>query len=883
MNNTTTPAWVDASALNDALTSTQEYLPALRKVLKEGKQSLLDRFKDGDDIETLIHDQAHLIDVLLAHVWNKHFPAESEQAALIAVGGYGRGELHPGSDIDLLLLFDQDSIEPNKEHIEGFLTLLWDIGLEVGQSVRTIDDCVEQAKQDITVITNLIEARLLCGSEHLFNDMLTATGPDKIWPSDRFFAAKSEEQHNRHSRFGDTSYKLEPNIKENAGGLRDIQMVGWITRRHFGVTNLHDLNDQEFLTEEEHIALAEGRRLLWKIRFALHMLSKRSEDRLLFDYQKTIALSFGYNDGEHNLAVEQFMRQYYRTVMELDRLNEMLLQLFNEVILQSNDSSEPTPLNRRFQLTKGYIEVSHEKVFEQYPYALLEVFLLLQMHPEAKGVRASTIRLIRASLHLMNDEARNDLRSRSIFMEIMRQPNGITHQIRRMNRYGVLEAYLPAFANIVGRMQYDLFHHYTVDEHILFVLRNLRRFTVKEFSDEFPLCSELINKIAKPELLYLAGLYHDIAKGRGGDHSELGEQEAISLCQDHGLGQYDTNLVAWLVKNHLVMSMTAQRKDITDHEVIAEFAEKVGDQTHLDYIYLLTVADIRGTSPDLWNSWKDSLLKELYKATKIALRDKKSGSASQEAIINSKKTDVHKTLNDIDISAKDVDSIFANLDDDYLLRYSAEEIIWHIQCIIQNEHVTQPLICIRQDNKLGSASIFIYGPIVPHMFASVTATLERAGLTVVDARIISSTNQYTLDTYQVLENSGENISDENRLQEIKLALEEHLSTQSPASITINRRIPRQHKHFKITTRISASMDEHNQRTILDVITADRPGVLSRIGEAFRLCNIELQNARITTLGMRIEDVFYITNDKYLPLTEEQFQRLRDTLMDLLDD
>jgi [protein-PII] uridylyltransferase len=873
---------LDTRQLDTDLSSTSEPIAVFRETLRKGKQTLQDRFEANEDIETIVRDYAHMIDEILQRAWRHTFGDSYHQAALIAVGGYGRQELHPGSDIDLLLLFDKDNLESSRKTIETFLTMLWDIGMEVGQSVRTIDDCVNESIQDVTVITNLVESRFLDGSLDLFGQMTEATSIDRIWPSDQFFEAKYEEQKRRHLRFDDTAYKLEPNIKESPGGLRDIHMIGWVAKRHFGARDLHELVGYNFLTEDEYHSLIQGQNLLWKIRFALHILTGRREDRLLFDHQKTLALSFGFNDDGHNRAVEQFMQQYYRTVMELDRLNEMLLQHFQEAILYAQEPATPTPINSRFQVTRGFIEVTHDNVFKHYPYALLEIFLLLQLHPELKGVRATTIRLIRANKDLIDDTVRNDLRTNSIFMEILRQPSGITHELRRMNRYGILAAYLPPFANIVGRMQYDLFHHYTVDEHILFVVRNLRRFTIPEFYDEYPLCSELIQSIAKPELLYIAGLYHDIAKGRGGDHSELGEDEAIHFCRSHGLGEYDTRLVAWLVRNHLIMSMTAQRKDLSDPEVIHEFAALVDDQTHLDYIYLLTVADIRATNPETWNSWKDALLRELYYATRKTLRMRTVELFTSKELINSKKHDALKLLKDSEFTRDMADNIWSRLPQEYFVRYNPEVMAWHLQIIGHAQSTDLPLIRVQLDELRGTTCIFIYGPTRLNQFATTTACLERIGLNVVDARIIGTDDRYTLDTYQVLEQNLNTLHDSRRLDEIRDALQQELTREDTDDIVVRRRLPRQYKHFDINTEISFSQDDHNHRTILEVTTADRPGLLSLIGQAFKQCGIRLHKAKIATIGARIEDIFYITNKDRQPLDKEQFMKLEECLLEQLD-
>ncbi len=621
----------------------QALIDGSRRVLREGREGLFQQFDQGVAVTTLVHALSDLTDRVLHDVWTRLL-GDTRDAALAAVGGYGRQELHPSSDVDILILVEPEAEAGLRESIEQLVTFLWDIGLEVGHSVRSPEECAREATGDVTVMTNLIETRLLAGNGALFERMRAATAPTQIWDSAQFFAAKTEEQQARWRKYGDTAYNLEPNIKENPGGLRDIQMIGWVAKRHFSAQQ-PPRPGQPRLPHRARVPDPDrGPALLWRIRFALHRLTGRREDRLLFDYQRTLADQFGFCDGASNLAVEQFMQQYYRTVQQLNRLNEMLLQLFREAILLHDDIGPPVPINKRFQSRSGYLEVTSASVFRRYPIALLEVFHVLQTHPELLGVRASTIRLIRENRHRIDDAFRADLRARSLFMEILREPTGITHAMRRMNRYGVLAAYIPAFANIVGRMQYDLFHVYTVDEHTLTLLRNLRRFTVTKHDAEFPLCSAIARRIPKLELLYLAGLFHDIAKGRGGDHFQLGARDAWDFCRLHGLSEFDSRLVSWLVERHLLMSMTAQRKDLSDPEVIQAFAEQVGDPNRLDYLYLLTVADARATNPERWNSWKDALLRELYHETRRALLRGLAHPQAQDDLVQHKQDEAKRLV-----------------------------------------------------------------------------------------------------------------------------------------------------------------------------------------------------------------------------------------------
>ncbi|HEY9199667.1 MAG TPA: [protein-PII] uridylyltransferase [Gammaproteobacteria bacterium] len=829
----------DPARLDAALASAQPALPQLRQILKDGTQALHRHFQEGMTADLLVRGRCCLIDLLLQRIWAHVLEDEAEHLTLVAVGGYGRGELLPHSDIDLLILLPDAESAAQTARLEVFLTLLWDIGLEVGHSVRTIDDCIREGERDITVATNLIEARHLAGPVELFEHMRAATGQERIWRGASYFETKLKEQIARHHKFHDTAYNLEPNIKESPGGLRDIQMIGWVAKRHFGVDTLHGLVEHRFLTEREYRTLSDGQNFLWRIRFALHSLTRRREDRLLFDYQRTLADQLGYTqDDGPALAVEQFMKDYYRTVFELNRLNEMLLQLFQEAILYADDPGEPVAINKRFQARKGFIEAQHERVFERYPFALLEIFLLLAQHPELKGVRASTIRLIRDHRHLIDDDFRNDLRTRSIFMEIIRQPRGVYHELQRMNRYGILAAYLPVFGRIVGQMQYDLFHVYTVDVHSLFLLRNLRRFAAPEFAHEFPFCSDLYATLPKPELLLIAALFHDIAKGRGGDHSELGAADAIAFCEHHGLSHHDTHLVAWLVQNHLLMSTTAQRRDISDPAVINEFARRIHTPVRLNYLYLLTVADIRATSPELWNSWKSALLLELYKATRVALQRGLDNPFVQDEFIAAARTEARNLLHAAGVADTDIDAVWKNLEDDYFLRHAPQDIVWHTRCISAHagpDHPDTPLVDLRHSDARGGTELFIYTRVDDTLFERTTALLDQLGLDIHDARITTARNGYALDTYLILDESGTPIHGAYQTQHIIATLTKELSTLSEQRPRVTRRPPRRFQHFSIPTQISFSIDAANRRTVMELITGDRPGLLSAVGRAISAC------------------------------------------------
>jgi [protein-PII] uridylyltransferase len=754
--------------------------------------------------------------------------------------------------------------------------------LEIGHSVRTLAECKQQAADDITVATNLMEARLLVGPENLFKEMQLNVAPEQVWSSKDFFAAKVEEQKHRHLKYHDTAYNLEPNIKEGPGGLRDIQTIGWVAKRHFGATTLHDLVQHEFLTTNEYRTLREAQEFLWKIRCSLHLLTGRREDRLLFDYQRTLASAFGFEDDETKLGVEKFMKQYYRTVKEINSLNDMLLQLFQEAILYADTPTSLHPLNKRFQIRNDFIEVIHDKIFLNYPFALLEIFLLIQQQPEIKGIRAATIRLIRDYLYLIDETFHRDLRVRSLFYEIIRQPEGLTHALRRMNSYGVLAAYIPAFGRVVGQMQYDLYHVYTVDQHTLFVVRNLRRFSILKHAEELPTCAKIMQTIPKPELLYLAGFFHDIAKGRGGDHSLLGEQEALNFCQAHGLSDHDTRLVAWLVRYHLLMSDTAQRRDTSDPNIIQAFAKEVGEATRLDYLYLLTVADIRATNPKLWNSWKEVLLADLYHKTRQVLHQGEGRVLDKQEHIQAIKEQARDLLNDHKHEAL-ITSLWEDLGEDYFLYSSPSDIVHETQSIVNHKDLTQPLIFKRQHCK-GGMAIMIYAQDRDYLFADTTYFLEQQNLTIVDAYIVPTQREYTIASYIVLEGNTLTIPsvEQNKaiLDGLKQAL---LRDDNSPFCPIHRHIPRQLKHFPVPTRVTFNQDYINNHTVMELITTDRPGVLSRLAQAFTSCNVRLKKAKIATFGSRVEDVFFITDYENNALySTDQLDCLREKLSHLLD-
>ncbi|HUK02718.1 MAG TPA: [protein-PII] uridylyltransferase [Steroidobacteraceae bacterium] len=875
------PSWPLLTRLPALLAAAPRDRARYRELLQQGDAELKARFLAEEAVETLVQARAALIDVVLRQAWREHFDSTGTEAAFIAVGGYGRGELLPCSDIDLLVLVSQAPDAQGSTQIGELIAFLWDIGLEVGHSVRTVAQCAEESAADVSVMTTMLEARLLAGLARLLDEMRAALSPEHVWPVREFFEAKLREQTERHLKANDTAYNLEPNVKTGPGGLRDIQTIGWVAKRHFGTDSLDGLVHRGFLTPGELRRLKQAQAFLWKVRFGLHVLTGRREDRLLFDYQIRLAQSFGYEDASYTLAVEQFMQRYYRNVMDVSLLNELLLQLFREAILSEDEP--PRPLNARFQVRNGSLETRGADVFARSPAALLELFVLLQQNPDIKGVRASTMREVARSLWLIDEEFRQNPRHHRLFLEILRAPVGVTHELRRMNTYGVLGRYIPAFGRIVGRMQYDLFHAYTVDAHTLFVVSNLRRLSIPRYDHELPGLSQIMQQLPRPEIAYLAALFHDIAKGRGGDHSELGSVDAEAFCLEQGLSRYDARLVAWLVRNHLELSVTAQKQDIDDPGVINAFARKVGDEDHLNYLYVLTSADVRGTNPKLWNSWKASLFHEFYERVKGALRRGLESPIDQDELLRETQEAARRLLAERGVAAGEIEQAWARFSPAYFLRHTPEEIAWHTGLLAERAPSSEdPLVALEAHSVRGTTTILTFAPLLRHGFARTTAVLDQLGLNIVDARITPTGDGYSMDLYHVLEDDGAPITDADRREEIERALWRALRRDDAALPAVSRRAPRQARMFNTPTQIALSTDERNHRSVLELVAGDRPGLLCDVGKVLMQERVYLQAAKIMTVGERAEDVFYVTDAALHPLGEDAAQRLKERLTQALD-
>ncbi len=819
--------------------------------VQEGQKTLRERYRAEADARRLLYERCQLVDEVLCDLWHEFsFPAS---LCLVAVGGYGRGELYPASDVDLLLLLPKPPNATLAGQVEGLISLFWDIGLEIGHSVRTVEECLEEAAGDITIQTSLIEARLLTGSENLFQKF--SHGLSEHLDAHSFYHAKQMEQAERHLRYQETPYSLEPNCKESPGGLRDLQVILWIAQAANYGNTWKDLAWHGFITDQEEQDLERCEEFLRNLRTRLHLHLGRREDRLLFDYQSALAGQFGFEATPTRRASEHLMQEYYRTAKKITQINAILLQNIGAAIFPPIDEP-PQSINPRFQNVHELLDVMHEDVFNENPGAIFECFLLLQQHAELKGMTARTLRALWRARRLIDDDFRSDPANRAAFLSLFQQSRGLVHEFRRMNHFGILGRYLPNFGKIVGQMQHDLFHVYTVDQHILQVMRNLRRFTMDEFAHEYPVCSRLISDYKYPWLLYIAALFHDIAKGRGGDHSELGTVDAQEFCASHGLNAEDSELIVWLVRYHLVMSDVAQKQDVSDPAVITRFAGVVKNERHLTALYLFTVADIRGTSPKVWNSWKGQLLEQLFSATRRHLL---SGGEAPVAhgIIEDRQQEAMRLLRYFALSDTVHERLWKQLDTVYFLRHSAEEIAWHTQALHYRIHIDEPVVKARINPHGEGLEVMVYTRDQPDLFVRLVGFFGRAGYSIVDAKIHTTRHGYALDSFMLLDVSGQN-SDREMISYVEHELSERLARQAPLDVPARGRVSRQVKHFPIQPVVTIHPDEKGQLFVLSIVTSDKPSLLYTVASILAQHGANLHTAKIATLGERVEDIFLIS-------------------------
>jgi [protein-PII] uridylyltransferase len=850
-------------------------LSVFREPYRQEKQALWANIANsaasGRGLKRSLMRLATLADKLLIQLWNQAGFDKGE--SLIAVGGFGRGELFPSSDLDVLVLLpdhaNPDASEELKTKLENFIGSCWDSGLEIGSSVRTLKDCLEESAKDITVQTSLLESRYITGSKSLFAKFQTSY--QAAMDPHAFFVAKSLELQQRHNKFENTPYSLEPNCKESPGGLRDLQIILWVTRAAGLGSTWDDLAIKGLATPLEVKQIKRNEAVLSLIRARLHLLAKRREDRLVFDLQHALAESFGYQakstpEGKHTQrASEVLMRQYYWAAKAVTQLNQILM-LNIEAYLQAQRGDiriEVRRLNDHFDERNGLLEVAQDDLYQKHPHAILETFLMYQQTHGVKGLSAKTLRALYNVRNVMDAKFRRDPVNHATFLKILQESQGITHALRLMNQTSVLGRYLWVFRNIVGQMQHDLFHVYTVDQHIMMVLRNVRRFFIADHAHEYPFCSQLAAGWDKPYILYTAALFHDIAKGRGGDHSKLGVTEVQQFCRQHGIPKDDAKLIAFLVGEHLTMSHVAQKEDLSDPDVIAAFAKRVGNERHLTALYLLTVADIRGTSPKVWNAWKGKLLEDLYRYT---LRVLGGRAPDANAEIESRKRDALIELARHSEPHDGQKALWDTLDVGYFMRHDASEIAWHARQL--SRYVAKPgetaiadldgkSIVRARISPIGEGlQILVYTADQPDLFARICGYFDQAGFSILDAKIHTANNGYALDTFQVVTSL---LPEHYRelITMVESGLCSTIDRQGTLPAPTKGRVSRRVKNFPIAPRITLHPDEKAQSWLLGISASDRLGLLYSVATVLAKHGISLKLAKISTLGERVEDTFLI--------------------------
>ncbi len=822
-----------------------------RELVSRERAALKTSFLSTGRPAPLLRRHAALVDRVLRSVWRD--ARVFRGLSLVAVGGYARRTLFPHSDVDVLILVPEQD-DALREQVGALVAPIWDMGLEMGHSIRSVSECLDEAARDITIQTTLLEARWVAGSRALFKQ-LTEEVMHSL-DAKRFLEAKLLEQQQRHNRFNDTAANLEPNVKEGLGGLRDLNTILWVSSAAALGASWHALAEHQLLTPSEAKRISQHEAVLQNLRIRLHYQAGRREDRLLFDLQAPLAKQLFLEDTPQRLGSERMMQRYFRTAREVTALNEVLLHNLRTRIDASTEAPS-TPINERFVVEHEYLKTKDEFVFERQPSTLLECFSILQQHPELKGLAASTLRALWRGTRLIDHRFRRDPANRHAFLGLFKHGGGLTHALRRMNRYGVLGRYLPAFGRVVGQMQHDLYHVYAVDEHILMVVRNLRHFAIPEMAHEYPLCSRLMSEFDKPELLYLAGLFHDIAKGRGGDHSVLGRADAARFCRSHGMEKADTELVSWLVGQHLVMSSTAQKEDLADPKVIADFATLVRDERRLIALYLLTVADIRGTSPKVWNAWKGKLLEDLFWSARRFLGGDRDPSGQR---LQSRQKLALEKLRLYAVPDGAHEKLWAQFDTAYFLRHDAREVAWHTRVLNYRVNTPVPVVKARVSPVGEGIQVLIYTPDRKNLFAQICAFFERVQFSIIEARIYTTLHGYALDTFQVMNPAPNETNYRDLLNYIEHELYSLLELDAPLPPPVKGRISRRLKSFPVSPEVSLRPDERGNAYYLSVTAGDRPGLLSSIARVLVLYGVDLHNAKINTMGERAEDTFVVAGE-----------------------
>ncbi len=779
----------------------------------------------------------------------------ADRLVLAAVGGYGRRELFPYSDIDLLVLLSEEAAEDRAlgAKTADFAASRWELKLSVGAAVRTRSEFLEEARRDVSVATTYLESRPIWGDASAFLSAREALYADLDAPD--FFSAKMLELSRRHQKYDDTPYALEPNVKESPGGLRDLQVFLWCAQAAGIAQSVDEMAESRLITDRERTAISRSLRFLSELRIDLHLLARRHEDRLIFDLQEPLAKRRGIEPSGDLRPSEALMKRYYLNAKTVSQMSIIQLQAISDRLLGGNERATPVRLEPAFVARGDEMDVVDDKVYEKDPNAVLRTFLVFSTHPEL--TRLST-RLLRALWHAgfkLDQAYRDDPKNQAVFLEIMKLPKGCYHALKMMNTWNILGRFLTPFRQIVGQMQHDLYHAFTVDQHTLRTVRNVRRFCRSDFAHEYPFCTQIMAGIPRNWRVMIAALFHDVGKGQGGRHEVIGAEKAREFCRDFELDREDEEFIVFLVREHLTMSLTAQKSDISDPAVVERFAEKVGTKERLDGLYLLTVADIRATSSKVWTQWKAQLLETLYRAAAARLAADSPQDLSLTHALEARRAEAETLLRGLH-SPETLERFWREMDVVYFMRHTAQEIAWHAEVLADRMEASQPIVRAKRSDAMGGIRILFYIPDCRDLFLRAVAFFGKSGLSVVDARIHTTTRSYALDTFLVTDAYGR-FAEAADLRRLEAGLAAALVSDAPLPPVPKARFSRRSKHFPTRPIVNIAPDESGRASILNIVCTDRIGLLFAVSKVLARWEVNLQTAKIATLGERCEDVFLI--------------------------
>lgn len=874
-------------------------LALLKSVLEEGRTAIRTRFEATHRGDDCVHQTAKLTDAIvqaladftLDHIYPTAELTKGERLAIVAIGGYGRGEMAPFSDVDLLFLLPYKRTPRVEQVVEYMLYLLWDLGWKVGHAVRSVDECIRLSNEDMTIRTSLLEARFLWGENVLFQELRKRFAKDVVAASGSataFIEAKMGERNERHRKVGDSRYMLEPNIKEGKGGLRDLQALFWIAKYAYQVEEVSGLVAKGVLLAEEAQRFAKAESFLWAARCQLHYLTGRQEDRLTFDQQPEMARRLGYTEHAGTSAVERFMKHYFMIAKDVGDLTRIFCANLEQ---ESRRAPRFAFLRRRFAkpdfngftLDAGRLNVKSERHFKDQPVDMIRLFHVAQdndldIHPNA-------LRAITRALSSIGAKLRDDAEANRLFLEILSSRKDPEIALRRMNEAGVLGRFLPDFGRIVGMMQFDMYHHFTVDEHTLFAIGILHKVETGQLRDEVPLASEVIHTVNSRRALYVAMLLHDIAKGRGGDHSILGAKVAEKVCPRLGMSEEETETVVWLIRWHLAMSATAFKRDLDDEGTIGKFVDLVQSPERLKLLLCLTVADIRAVGPGRWNGWKATLLRQLYRRCEERMSGV-VGDEGRDSRVANAQSSLRAGL--ADWSAADIDAHLARGYPAYWLAFNQQTLAHHARLMREAERSQAPLtLDTRVDRGRTITEVTVYTADHPGLFSRLAGALALAGADIVDARIFTMTNGMALDVFTVQAAGGGSFDSGDKLARLSVMVDKVLAGELRlADELAKRRQPQtaRTRAFKVAPRVLVDNTVTGNHTVIEVNGRDRSGLLYLLTRTLTQANLQIASAKISTYGNVAIDVFYVKDVFGLKVTHERkLAEIRTALLTALAD